>query len=140
MRRFDSTHVTISNCDPEYISFSVHGYEGSTVEKAAPKQPEGTDEVIPKRKKRTTKLVAEEERSEDTNVVSGKPTVPSGSTISSMIQGKHRSVLAVEILGNLTKFPHCILLTRVGQFYEVHFILSVRFSRLPDSHYQSYFD
>jgi hypothetical protein len=30
-----------------------------------------------------------------------------------------RNMLATEILNNLTKFPHCILLTRVGQFYEV---------------------
>lgn len=28
-------------------------------------------------------------------------------------------MLAAEILNNLAKFPHCILLTRVGQFYEV---------------------
>jgi len=27
--------------------------------------------------------------------------------------------LAREILENLAKFPHCILLTKVGQFYEV---------------------
>ena len=30
-----------------------------------------------------------------------------------------RNMLATEILNNLAKFPHCILLTRVGQFYEV---------------------
>lgn len=28
--------------------------------------------------------------------------------------------LAKEVLDNLAKFPHCILLTRVGQFYEVY--------------------
>ena len=27
--------------------------------------------------------------------------------------------LAAEILENLSRYPHCILLTRVGQFYEV---------------------
>ena len=27
--------------------------------------------------------------------------------------------LARDVLGNLARFPHCILLTRVGQFYEV---------------------
>lgn len=32
---------------------------------------------------------------------------------------KHpKNVLAKEILANLKNFPHCILLTRVGQFYE----------------------
>lgn len=30
-----------------------------------------------------------------------------------------RNTLAKEILTNLQNFPHCILLTRVGQFYEV---------------------
>jgi hypothetical protein len=29
------------------------------------------------------------------------------------------NALAVEVLHNLSRFPHCILLTRVGQFYEV---------------------
>lgn len=33
--------------------------------------------------------------------------------------GQPNTPLANEILGNLFKFPHCILLTRVGQFYEV---------------------
>ncbi|KAH9004188.1 muts domain V-domain-containing protein [Lactarius hatsudake] len=32
-----------------------------------------------------------------------------------------RNQLATEILENLAKFPHCILLTRVGQFYESYF-------------------
>ncbi|KAI0308058.1 muts domain V-domain-containing protein [Multifurca ochricompacta] len=32
-----------------------------------------------------------------------------------------RNQLATEILENLSKFPHCILLTRVGQFYESYF-------------------
>lgn len=30
-----------------------------------------------------------------------------------------KTPLATEILSNLAKWPHCILLTRVGQFYEV---------------------
>ncbi|KAH7883781.1 muts domain V-domain-containing protein [Phlebopus sp. FC_14] len=30
-------------------------------------------------------------------------------------------MLAMEILRNLSRFPHCILLTRVGQFYESYF-------------------
>ncbi|KAH9946837.1 muts domain V-domain-containing protein [Amylocystis lapponica] len=32
-----------------------------------------------------------------------------------------KNSLATEILDNLAKFPHCILLTRVGQFYESYF-------------------
>jgi len=47
--------------------------------------------------------------------------------------------LAAEILENLAKFPHCILLTRVGQFYEVCFIPLV-ICRPSHRHCQSYFD
>ncbi|KIP12627.1 hypothetical protein PHLGIDRAFT_113698 [Phlebiopsis gigantea 11061_1 CR5-6] len=38
--------------------------------------------------------------------------------------------LAIEILDNLAKFPHCILLTRVGQFYESYFAQAVEVARL----------
>lgn len=42
-----------------------------------------------------------------------------GNTSSSFKQP--RNALAKEILTNLKNFPHCILLTRVGQFYESYF-------------------
>ncbi|PFH54668.1 hypothetical protein AMATHDRAFT_72435 [Amanita thiersii Skay4041] len=32
-----------------------------------------------------------------------------------------RNGLAIEVLENLRRFPHCLLLTRVGQFYESYF-------------------
>ncbi|KAI0757170.1 muts domain V-domain-containing protein [Daedaleopsis nitida] len=38
--------------------------------------------------------------------------------------------LAAEVLDNLTKYPHCILLTRVGQFYESYFDQAAEVSRL----------
>ncbi|KAF8272981.1 muts domain V-domain-containing protein [Lactarius quietus] len=41
-----------------------------------------------------------------------------------------RNQLATEILENLTKFPHCILLTRVGQFYESYFNQAADVARL----------
>ncbi|KAG2077084.1 hypothetical protein BDR04DRAFT_1125514 [Suillus decipiens] len=41
-----------------------------------------------------------------------------------------RNVLATEILSNLAKFPHCILLTRVGQFYESYFDQAIEVARL----------
>ncbi|KAG1715645.1 hypothetical protein ID866_1527 [Astraeus odoratus] len=41
-----------------------------------------------------------------------------------------RNALAREILTNLDKFPHCILLTRVGQFYESYFDQAKEVSRL----------
>ncbi|KZT74786.1 hypothetical protein DAEQUDRAFT_742256 [Daedalea quercina L-15889] len=41
-----------------------------------------------------------------------------------------QNVLATEILDNLRRFPHCILLTRVGQFYESYFDQAKEVSRL----------
>ncbi|KAH0838474.1 muts domain V-domain-containing protein [Lanmaoa asiatica] len=41
-----------------------------------------------------------------------------------------RNSLATEILSNLSKFPHCILLTRVGQFYESYFDQANQVARL----------
>ncbi|KAI0094596.1 muts domain V-domain-containing protein [Irpex rosettiformis] len=38
--------------------------------------------------------------------------------------------LAREILDNLSRFPHCILLTRVGQFYESYFEQAVQVAKL----------
>ncbi|EIW64835.1 mismatch repair ATPase MSH1 [Trametes versicolor FP-101664 SS1] len=38
--------------------------------------------------------------------------------------------LAIEVLDNLARYPHCILLTRVGQFYESYFDQAAEVSRL----------
>ncbi|KAI1797718.1 muts domain V-domain-containing protein [Ganoderma leucocontextum] len=38
--------------------------------------------------------------------------------------------LATEVLDNLNRYPHCILLTRVGQFYESYFDQAAEVSRL----------
>ena len=49
-------------------------------------------------------------------------------------------MLASEVLENLAKFPHCILLTRVGQFYEVCLIPPTTCRPFPHHCSQSYFD
>ncbi|KAK2461757.1 hypothetical protein APHAL10511_006220 [Amanita phalloides] len=41
-----------------------------------------------------------------------------------------RTGLAQEILDNLNQFPHCLLLTRVGQFYESYFDQAAEIARL----------
>ncbi|TFK30637.1 hypothetical protein FA15DRAFT_690314 [Coprinopsis marcescibilis] len=41
-----------------------------------------------------------------------------------------RSQLAREILANLERFPHCLLLTRVGSFYESYFNQAIEISGL----------
>ncbi|KAH7915333.1 muts domain V-domain-containing protein [Hygrophoropsis aurantiaca] len=47
-----------------------------------------------------------------------------------VLQKQPRNVLATEILANLARFPHCILLTRVGQFYESYFDQAKEVARL----------
>ncbi|KAI0961363.1 hypothetical protein AcV7_000482 [Taiwanofungus camphoratus] len=54
----------------------------------------------------------------------------SESATESAIQAQPKNALATEILDNLAKFPHCILLTRVGQFYESYFDQAMEVSRL----------
>ncbi|KAJ4001318.1 muts domain V-domain-containing protein [Lentinula boryana] len=44
--------------------------------------------------------------------------------------GLPKSVLAQEIRDNLSNFPHCLLLTRVGNFYESYFEQAVEISRI----------
>ncbi|KAJ3870122.1 muts domain V-domain-containing protein [Lentinula novae-zelandiae] len=39
-------------------------------------------------------------------------------------------MLALEIRNNLSKFPHCLLLTRVGNFYESYFEQAIEISRI----------
>ncbi|KAJ3848816.1 muts domain V-domain-containing protein [Lentinula lateritia] len=41
-----------------------------------------------------------------------------------------KSILAQEIQNNLSKFPHCLLLTRVGNFYESYFEQAIEISRI----------
>ena len=43
------------------------------------------------------------------------------------VTNQPRTQLAREIVENLRRFPHCLLLTRVGQFYEV--IITARLGR-----------
>ncbi|KAF9270425.1 hypothetical protein L218DRAFT_993042 [Marasmius fiardii PR-910] len=41
-----------------------------------------------------------------------------------------QNTLAKEILENISKFPHCVLLTRVGQFYESYFEQAIEVASL----------
>lgn len=56
-----------------------------------------------------------------------------------VITGQPRNILSREILENLRRFPHCLLLTRVGSFYEVLLNGSPNQSMLTFTP-QSYFD
>ncbi|KAG5639374.1 hypothetical protein H0H81_003518 [Sphagnurus paluster] len=54
--------------------------------------------------------------------------------------GMPRTVLAQEILENLRKFPHSLLLTRVGQFYEVKYPKMNLSYKQAKGNQKSYFD
>ncbi|KAI0335987.1 hypothetical protein GY45DRAFT_1350294 [Cubamyces sp. BRFM 1775] len=77
-------------------------------------QTDSQEEVftpVKKRRKRQSKAQSA------AAAVSTEPTLPS-------------TPLANEILDNLTRYPHCILLTRVGQFYESYFDQAADVARL----------
>ncbi|CAL1696168.1 unnamed protein product [Somion occarium] len=72
-------------------------------------------DVIPKpRRKRKPKIDTATKVVEEPVSVVNEPDTP----------------LARDILGNLARFPHCILLTRVGGFYESYFDQAAEVSRL----------
>ena len=80
-------------------------------------QGASSDSCVPKAKRgRQAKLSASTGESYDSSVVHwmNKHVFIEGLSVH-----QPRNQLATEILENLAKFPHCILLTRVGQFYEV---------------------
>ncbi|KAF8167902.1 muts domain V-domain-containing protein [Crassisporium funariophilum] len=94
----------------------------------------GTDK--PKRRKlgKTLKTEAREnlpkrtlpEIDEDNEFLGYQPTDPLPATKIT----RSGSFLAQEIQANLKRYPHCLLLTRVGQFYESYFDQAVEISRL----------
>ncbi|KAG9047569.1 DNA mismatch repair ATPase msh1 [Tulasnella sp. UAMH 9824] len=57
------------------------------------------------------------------SIVNNSPTVLTGSSLPT-------TQLAVDIIENLAKFPHCILLTRVGNFYESYFDQAIEVAQL----------
>ncbi|KAG5716617.1 MutS like protein [Termitomyces sp. T112] len=58
------------------------------------------------------------------------PTSKQPTTDITETNNQPQTILAQEILENLRKFPHCLLLTRVGQFYESYFDQATEISRL----------
>ena len=81
---------------------------------------EKTGKAVTNRRKRTSSKVVLTKEGDKEDIPLGEITVSSSARPRRTAQEKPRSILATEILANLAKFPHCILLTRVGQFYEVH--------------------
>ena len=48
-----------------------------------------------------------------------KTSLQLNASCSAVVKPRAGGFLAHEVLANLKRFPHCLLLTRVGQFYEV---------------------
>ncbi|KAK0198643.1 muts domain V-domain-containing protein [Armillaria mellea] len=90
-----------------------------------PPKETGTESTLGRRSKKA----AEDENNENrprrrTKKVAG---VESDKAIAAAAQPK---ALFEEVQENLYKFPHCVLLTRVGQFYESYFDQAIEVSRL----------
>ncbi|KAF7437022.1 DNA mismatch repair ATPase msh1 [Pleurotus ostreatus] len=85
---------------------------------------DGPKPVKKARKKRQTKVVA--------SITTGASPAAVSVEERDDSELQPRNQLAREILDNLNKFPHCILLTRVGQFYESYFEQAVEVAALLD--------
>ncbi len=74
-------------------------------------------------KRQLLKRVADRKGNVNQIQVKVKTFIPLGARLTPEVtepSTKPRTVLAQEIQENLQGFPHCLLLTRVGQFYEVN--------------------
>ncbi|ESK98406.1 dna mismatch repair protein [Moniliophthora roreri MCA 2997] len=90
-----------------------------------------SDDDKPKRRRRSRKaeqtgLVSEDltpvpKKRRKTAVKPKKEPTKDPEEVEEFDDDQPRSALAKEITENLSKFPHCILLTRVGNFYESYF-------------------
>ncbi|KAF8641063.1 hypothetical protein AX17_000707 [Amanita inopinata Kibby_2008] len=106
-----------------------------------------TEDVCKTQRRRGRKKADDPQPSAEVGIIDGPPNAASLSpkkTIkrprkqrskedtpeSSRSDGQPRNNLAREILDNLNRFPHCLLLTRVGQFYESYFDQAVEIARL----------
>ncbi|KDR85195.1 hypothetical protein GALMADRAFT_149686 [Galerina marginata CBS 339.88] len=91
--------------------------EGRTVETGENATTEPATKLA--RKTRSRKKVTEESTETEKSAKDKAAKVPKPTTF-----------LSRQILANLKRFPHCLLLTRVGQFYESYFDQAVEISRL----------
>ncbi|KAI6153410.1 muts domain V-domain-containing protein [Pisolithus tinctorius] len=85
-----------------------------------PSPAPGISEPIPRPRRRKAKRPSLHVNAGEE--ISGVTDPPNGNhPDASSCSKQPRNALAKEILTNLKNFPHCILLTRVGQFYESYF-------------------
>ncbi|KAG7450307.1 uncharacterized protein BT62DRAFT_991295 [Guyanagaster necrorhizus] len=92
--------------------------------KKAPKET-GADS---KPRRRSKKAVADEEQ--DTQPRKRTKKVAGTESDNAIAAAAQPKALFKEVQENLSKFPHCVLLTRVGQFYESYFDQAIEVSRL----------
>ncbi|GJJ09415.1 hypothetical protein Clacol_003637 [Clathrus columnatus] len=87
-----------------------------------------TDEVKPLAEKRAENIPPEDATS--TALSSSTGPSPQDPLPGIELKSPPQNQLAREIRDNLVRFPHCILLTRVGSFYESYFEQAVEVARL----------
>ncbi|KAF9068002.1 muts domain V-domain-containing protein [Rhodocollybia butyracea] len=105
---------------------------------------EDVEETIPKarrRKKKEPETTEQQEslkpkkrpRKKDTEANDAVPKKPKRVVKPKAVEasdGLPQGILADEIRENLSKFPHCLLLTRVGNFYESYFDQAIEISKI----------
>ncbi|KAK0505891.1 muts domain V-domain-containing protein [Armillaria luteobubalina] len=103
-------------------------HETTKSRKRAKKSPEEAEAESTPRRRRSRKAV-EDVNDENSHRKRTKKAAgaESDKAVAAAAQPK---ALFEEIQENLTKFPHCVLLTRVGQFYESYFDQAIEVSRL----------
>ncbi|KAJ3510725.1 hypothetical protein NLJ89_g4516 [Agrocybe chaxingu] len=89
-----------------------------------PAEPQPVNDEVAKPVKRTRRKKQIQDAAADVAQETGVEETPTRKTT------KASTLLSREILSNLKRFPHCLLLTRVGQFYESYFDQAVEIAHL----------
>ncbi|KAK7058773.1 hypothetical protein VNI00_001397 [Paramarasmius palmivorus] len=115
-----------SNSSPQTDDTEVKPKRRRRVQKDTETEPGSDESTKPKRRRRTIKgeATTDDPAPRKRRKATAKPkkdNAPDLEEVEDFDDGQPRSTLAKEITENLSKFPHCILLTRVGNFYESYF-------------------
>ncbi|KAK0233421.1 muts domain V-domain-containing protein [Armillaria fumosa] len=103
-------------------------HETAKSRKRAKKSPEES-EVESKHRRRRSRKAVEDENDENSHCKRTKK-VAGAESEKAVAAAAQPKALFEEVQENLSKFPHCVLLTRVGQFYESYYDQAIEVSRL----------
>ncbi|KAF5382994.1 hypothetical protein D9757_006346 [Collybiopsis confluens] len=128
MRSADQAHAAVEN-----ILFQVRMRQNLS-EDASPPRRKSTRKTADVDQAAPKKRVRKKQKEDETVTVGHKKPSRKKKDVAEDVNedtdGLPKSVLAQEIKDNLFNFPHCLLLTRVGNFYESYFDQAIEISRL----------